>query len=287
VSYQYLILNHYKGASKDKKKLLQKETFERYFILIEYAEGAIALNESELDESVKKAILLEYDWAKGFLSKYLLAVIKDDELVEQQMQKQFNQLPMDPVLRMEKIAKHIALLEKFKVQDQSIYGKYIYASLALLPSSAGFLGIGNMELSNENTDKAIAAFLKAIELSNSSDEQDVINFQLALAYYKAKSYRKAFYAEKKVNGSNKGKALIICGNSVASTANKCGESTFGRKSNYWLANDYYCKAANLGEDASRNQFLNLAPTLEDIFCASVNPGDEIELPCWKEKTVIR
>ena len=250
LSYQYLILNHYKGASKDKKKLLEKEIFERYFILIEYAEGAIALNESELDESVKKAKLLEYDWAKGFLSKYLLAVVKDAELVEQQMQKQFNQLPKDPVLRMEKIAKHSALLEKFKVQDQSIYGKYIYASLALLPSSAGFLGIGDMELSNENKDKAIAAFLKAIELSNSSDEQDVINFQLALAYYKAKSYRKAFYAAKKVNGSNKGKALIICGNSVASTANKCGESTFGRKSNYYLANDYYCKAANLGEDAS-------------------------------------
>jgi hypothetical protein len=287
LSFQFLILNHYNGATRDKKKLLEREIFERYFVLIEYADGAIILNETESDESVKKAKLLEYEWAKGFLSKYLLAVVKDDVLIEQQMQKQFDQLPTDPVLRMEKITEHIALLEKFKAQDQPVYSKYVYASLALKPSASGFLGIGNMEMNNENFDKAIAAYLKAVELSESDEEQDEINFQLALAYYKKAAYRKAFYAAKKVNGSNKGKALIICGNSVAATANKCGESTFARKSNYWLANDYYNKAADLGEEVSRNQFLNLAPTLEDIFSASVNPGDEIELPCWKEKTVIR
>jgi hypothetical protein len=58
---------------------------------------------------------------------------------------------------------------------------------------------------------------------------------------------------KLVEGANKGKALKICGDAIAATANSCGETTFERKANYWLANDYYRKAAASGADVSTSK----------------------------------
>jgi len=37
---------------------------------------------------------------------------------------------------------------------------------------------------------------------------------------------------------------------IAATANGCGETTFERKANFWLANDYYRRAAAAGADVS-------------------------------------
>ncbi|MFT5823577.1 MAG: tetratricopeptide (TPR) repeat protein [Crocinitomix sp.] len=287
LSFKHLILNHYNGATVEKKKLLEKEIFERYFVLNEFAEGAIVLNEFEEDENIQSTKLSQYLWAKDFLMKYMLLIVKDSALINQEMERQFDQLPVDPFIRVQRISEHLFLLEKLNAQSEPIYERFIYASLALDPSSNGYLGVGNMELNKGETAKAIVAYLKAIELSNSSEEQDDINLQLALAYYKLKDYRKAFNAARKVNGTNKGKALTICGNSVAATASSCGESTFDRKANYWLANDYYRKAANLGVDVSKSQFLELTPTNSDIFNSGLNIGDSYELPCWGEKTIIR
>lgn len=287
LSFEHLILNHYNKASTEEKVVLKKEIFERYFVLIDYANGAIVLGEEEESEDLKMKQLRAYKWSKEFLTKYIVLVMPEAELVQQLMQRQFNQLPTDPVLRLEMINEHLVLMERLKGQGQRIYEQYVYASLVLKPSYTGYLGVGNMEMKNGETEKAIEAYLKAIELSNSAEEQNDINFRLALAYYKSKDYRKAFYAAKKVNGINKGKALIVCGNSIAATANDCGESTFERKANYWLANDYYVKAADLGENVSRNQFLDRAPTNSDIFNEGLILGNEYELRSWKEKTVIR
>ncbi|NOQ75880.1 MAG: hypothetical protein GQ574_27995 [Crocinitomix sp.] len=287
LSFKHLILNHYNTATKPEKIELKKAIFERYFVLIDYANGAIVLNEEESDEQLKSKQLKDYQWSKGFLSKYIVLVVNEPELIEQQMQKQFDQLPTDPVLKLERIAEHLELLEKFNVNNSPVYSQYVYASLALKPSSKGYLGIGNIEMANDQTSKAIKAYVKALELSTTIEEQDDINMRLAQAFYKTKSYRKAFYVAKKVNGTNKGNALVICGNSIVALANNCGESTFARKANFWLANDYYKKAADLGVNVSRSQFLDRAPTNADIFSAGFNIGDDYELKCWGEKTIIR
>ena len=81
--------------------------------------------------------------------------------------------------------------------------------------------------------------------------------------------------------------MIICGNSIAATAQACGESTFERNANYWLANDYYCRAADLGVEVSRKQFADRFPSMNDCFNEGVTPGDSYLLKCWGEKTIIR
>ncbi len=287
LSFKHLIQNHYNKASQQDKIALKKEIFERYFVLIDYANGAIVLNEEEEDIQTKNKQLKDYQWAKNFLSKYIVLVISEPELIEQQMQKQFNQLPADPVLRLEQINEHVKLLEKFAVQKTEVYRKYIYASLDLKPTVSGYVGVGNLEMTNGNTNKAIEAYLKALELSTTAEEQSDINYWLAQAYYKIKSYRKTFSTAKKVTGENQKNAMILCGNSVAALANDCGESTFKREANYWLANDYYKKAASLGADVKHSQFLDRVPTAEECFANGVTPGDEYLIECWGEKTIIR
>ncbi len=287
LSFKHLIQNHYNKASQEDKATLKKEIFERYFVLIDYANGAIVLNEEEEDIQTKNKGLKDYQWSKSFLTKYIVLVVNEPELVEQQMQKQFKQLPTDPALRLERISEHIDLLEKFAVQKTAVYRKYVYASLDLQPSTSGYVGVGNLEMTNGNTDKAIEAYLKALELSNSAEEKSDANYRLAQAYYKIKSYRKAFNAAKKVTGEGQGNAMILCGNSVAALANDCGESTFKREANYWLANDYYRKAADLGVEVKKSQFLDRAPTAEECFANGVTPGDSYLIECWGEKTIIR
>jgi hypothetical protein len=287
LSFKHLILNHYNTAPKAEKVLLKKSIFERYFVLIDHADGAIILNEQESDGQLKSKKLKDYQWAKGFLSKYIVMVVAEPELVDQQMQKQFDQLPTDPELRLERITEHIALFEKFNINNSPVYSQYVYASLALKPSSNGYVGIGNLELASDQIDKAIEAYEKALELSTTPKEKNDINFRLAGAYYRSKAYRKAFYAAKKVTGTNQANGLVICGNAIAALANKCGESTFERKANFWLANDYYRKAADLGAQVSRSQFLNLTPSAEECFDGGFKPGDQIELTCWSEKTIVR
>ena len=284
LSFKYLVLFKYRNSNQTEKKILETEILDQFFILIDYCNGAIILNENEENETQKNST---YEWAKGYLTQYLVLVAKDAVLIEHKMQKEFDLLPIQPNERMLRITEHLDLMEKLNVQNQGVYVKYLYESLVLKPSSAGYFGMGKIEMNNEAYASALDLYLKALELSDSSDEQSDINYHLAIVYYRLKAYKKAFHFAKKIRGTNEGKAVLICGNAIAALANDCGESTFARKSNYWLANDYYRKAADLGEEVSRTQFLDLAPTLTECFTEGVTPGDVIELPCWNEKTKAR
>ena len=101
------------------------------------------------------------------------------------------------------------------------------------------------------------------------------------------SYKSAVNVAKSVNGEYAGKALKLIGDAIAKTANSCGDTSFERKANFWLANDYYKKAAAAGESVSTSQYLSNAPTGEEIFDQGLSKGNSFTLTCWGESTTIR
>ena len=80
---------------------------------------------------------------------------------------------------------------------------------------------------------------------------------------------------------------MICANVIAATANDCGDTTFDRKANNWLANDYVNRAISAGASASSGKFLDRAPDTGDIFEAGKAKGGSHLCACWGESTTIR
>lgn len=159
--------------------------------------------------------------------------------------------------------------------------------ITLDPTAEAYYLTGRYYLENGNETKAVDYMQKAVEMEGTGANKDKYTYALADSQYRAKRYRDAFRTAKLVEGEFKGKAMVICGNAVAASANSCGETTFDRKANFWLANDYYRKAAALGEEVSTGKFLGDAPTKEEGFNVGVSDGSSVSLPCWGESTTAR
>ncbi|MBL4662065.1 MAG: hypothetical protein JKY22_00490, partial [Flavobacteriaceae bacterium] len=127
------------------------------------------------------------------------------------------------------------------------------------------------------------------EAEGDGENKDKYLLNLANIKYKQGSYKSAFSTAKSVgSGEYRGDALVICANSIAATANSCGESTFARKANYWLANDYIKKAISAGaKGVSSSSFLKNAPDSNQAFNEGISSGSTVTLSCWGETTTAR
>ena len=154
-------------------------------------------------------------------------------------------------------------------------------------AEAYYFGARNQE-ENDNLSKAVEYYQKAAELGANGENKDKYQFAYANSLYKSGSYRSAFSEAKKVEGENKGDAFVICSGCIVKLANSCGESTFERKANYWLANDYINRAIAAGATGvSSGKYLDSAPSDEEIFNEGKTKGASITLTCWGESTTIR
>lgn len=98
-----------------------------------------------------------------------------------------------------------------------------------------------------------------------------------------------------MNPSN-AKALIIVGDAIGYGAGSCKDLKFGGAEVFWVAVNYYSRAANLATDpevkakAQRKIAKNSAyfPAKNAIFLKSLNIGDPYEVGCWvNASTTIR
>mgnify|MGYP001945613885 CR=1 FL=1 len=180
-------------------------------------------------------------------------------------------------------------MDQKKCQSSEVYGKYVDTLIMLEPTADAYFFGGSYALNNDNLTKASEYFTKAIELEGEGENKDKYTLNLANVQYKQRSYSSAFRTAKGVGGDEfRGDALMICANAIAATANSCGESTFARKANYWLANDYVKRAIGAGkEGVSSGQFLSNAPDSNEAFNEGVSAGASVSCSCWGETTTAR
>lgn len=281
--FKHLITNKFNPAPADKKEEIRNYVIEEYMLLSDYCTSGAAAKRTAADEDGAK----KYDEAQEFLDKYFVQIVNDCTMLTGVVDKKISSLPQDKTAKSEKVKAYIGLLDKKKCQSTETYGKLMDTLISLDPTAEAYYLTGKYYQDNGNESKAVEYFQKAVDMEGAGANKDKFTYALANCQYAAKRYRDAFRTAKLVEGEFKGKAMVICGNAIAASANSCGETTFDRKANFWLANDYYRKAAALGEEVSTGKFLGDAPTKEEGFNVGVSEGSSVSLPCWGESTTAR
>jgi tetratricopeptide (TPR) repeat protein len=281
--YKHIIINKYNGAPADKKDGMRDFIIDEYMKLSDYVESGAARKRGEGKEDEAK----EYDAEQDFFDKYFLQIVKDCETLTTVVEKKIVSLPQNKDEKTAKVKSYIDLLDKKKCQATPTYGKLMDTLITIDPTADAYYITGKFYSSQEQDSKAIEYFEKAVQLEDSAALKNKYQYELAAAQYKSGRYKAAFGTAKGVEGEYRGRAMVICGNAIAATANDCGDSTFDRKANFWLANDYYRKAAAAGEEVSTSKFLDKAPSTEEIFDSNKRTGDQVFLNCWGESTTIR
>ena len=282
--FKHLITNKFNTAPADKKEEVRAYVIDEYLVLSDYCTQGAALKQAESDTAgVKK-----YVEAQDFLDKYFIQIVNDCSMLTSVVDKKVTSLPQDKTAKAEKVKSYIALLDKKNCQSTETYGKLMDTLISLDPTAEAYYLTGKYYSELKNEGKSIEYLQKAVDVEGSGAKKDEYTFALASAQYAAGRYSAAFRTAKLVEGELKGKAMMICGNSIAATANSCGETTFERKANYWLANDYYRKAAALGaEGASTSKFLGNAPDATECFNEGIANGSSHYCNCWGESTTVR
>lgn len=283
--FKHLITNRFNNADADKKEEVRTMVIEEYIVLSDYVGGAIKKAKAANDENEIK----RQEAAQAFLDKYFLLIAKDCEVLTPVLDKKLASLPQDPEMKLKKVKDYLTLMDLQKCQASDTYGKFVDTLISLEPTAEAYYFGFNYALGTSNESKALKYIEKAVELEKDGENKDKYLTANANLLYKMGSYKSAFNTAQKVgSGEYKGEALYIQAICIAATANGCGESTFERKANNWLANDYVVRAiANGKTGVSSGKFLDNAPSSSDVFSEGLQMGASYRLSCWGESTTIR
>jgi hypothetical protein len=283
--FRHLILNKFNQSEGDQKEKARALIIDEYIVLSDYVAQAMKIaKETGNNDGIQRAT-----YARDYLDKYFLMIANDCTILVDVFAKKLNTLPQDPTEKLAKVKTYLDLMDQKDCRANNVYGGFVDTLISLDPSADAYFFGGSYALSTKKTSKAITYFKKAIEMEGEGANKDKYSYYLASAQLEANSYKAAYSTAKSVSGEEyKGKALVICAASIAATANGCGDTTFDRKANYWLANDYINRAIAAGaEGQSSSKYLSNAPSSSDIFEVSKKAGDSILLTCWGESTTIR
>jgi tetratricopeptide (TPR) repeat protein len=258
---------------------------EEYIVLSGYLGAMVEKAKAANDENEIKRV----EGTQTFIDQYFLKVATDCTVLVGVFDKKLNNLPADSAAKMKQIKNYLALMDLKECQSSEVYGKYVDSLILLAPSADAYYFGYSYAIGNNNSSKALKYLDKAIELEGDGPNKDKYLYALASSQYKAGSYKAAFNTAQRVgSGEYRGEALMICANAIAATANGCGASTYERKANYWLANDYVRKAIAAGKkDVSSDKYLSNAPDNTDIFNEGIAKGTTHTCSCWGESTTVR
>jgi tetratricopeptide (TPR) repeat protein len=277
--YKHLVTK-FSDAEGEEQEKARTIALDEYITLSDYLSKAKA---NEDNDKKKK----RYQDAQEYLDNYFAQLAKDCEILVDVLSKKITDLPKDKAAKIEATKKYLDLLDKRSCTDTDLYGQFADTLLTLEPTAEAYYSQGNFYINKNDYNKAKEYIEKAIELEGEGENIGKYQYGLAYVYYKMGSYKSAVNVAKSVNGEYAGKALKLIGDAIAKTANSCGDTSFERKANFWLANDYYKKAAAAGESVSTSQYLSNAPTGEEIFDQGLSKGNSFTLTCWGESTTIR
>ncbi|PZE18696.1 hypothetical protein DNU06_02385 [Putridiphycobacter roseus] len=283
IYYFYHLVGNYNRTKGEEKEVARNFAIEEYLKLSDYI--GIAKNKYAADNNQKGVD--GYNRAQGYLDNYFTQLAKDCEMLVEVLAKKVNTLPKEKDEKLAKIQGYLSILEKRGCDQTELYGQLADSAISISPTADAYYAQGNYFKKRNEDRKAQNYFEKAVELEGEAGENlNKYMLSLAATQLSNKSYKAAFNTAKKVNGEEKGKAMIVCAGAIGALANSCGDTTFDRKANYWLADDYMKKASALGEDYS-SRYANGAPGTTEFFEAGKKAGDSVYLSCWGESTTVR
>ncbi len=285
--FKHLLFNKFNQATASEREKITTSILKNYFLLRDYCALGIENSRAIKDPASRQKYVASYEDATVFLDKALIKVPFSETVINELFLVAYQNYTNEKTERLKIIEHDVELLAKLNATDLLIYKELVYESLTLAPTATGYLAVGNIELNDQKNEKAAQAYQQALGLNPTAAQTGEIYYKLSIAQYQQRNYKEAFVTAKKVTGSLKGKALKLAGDCIVALADNCGDSSFERKANYWLANDYYTKAIANGEDVSSSIFSSLWPTQQQCFEENIVKGTNYRLTCWGETTVVR
>jgi hypothetical protein len=286
IKYYYVhLVNKFNTSEEgETKENARNFAIEEFLVLSDYCDLA---NKSYIaaDNASRGAYYVK---SQAYLEQLFVQLANNCETLSSVLSKKITDLPIEKEAKIKKIKGYLAILDKRKCTSSDLYGQFADSLIILEPTSDAYYAQGNFFYKKKEFKKAKTYFIKAIELEGDGENVNKYKLGLANAQYASHSYKVAFKTAKSIQGEDRGKALIICANCIAATANSCGDTSYERKANYWLANDYIKRAVSAGASGlSSSKYLNRAPTSTDTFDEGKAAGQSIILKCWGESTKIR
>ncbi len=190
------------------------------------------------------------------------------------------------------------LYDKKKCTSSKILVKMMEKRFETSPAAKTAIVLANYFGSKEQNDKALNYFDKALLMQKDSSKLTKYLIKKAKFQNKIGNYSGARSTANQALDLDpkKAEACIVIGNAISYGASNCNELKFGGPEVFWVAVDYYNKAASIAEDpelkakalkkAAKNS--SYFPREQDIFLKTLNVGDSYKVGCWvNASTTIR
>ncbi len=188
----------------------------------------------------------------------------------------------------------IDLLSDKKCTSSQILVKMMEKRFESSPAAKTAIVLAQYFNSKQENDKANSYFDKAIELEK--DNGKIVSYLIKKAKFQNRigSYSGARATANKALAidSKVAEAYIIIGDAISYGAGSCKDLKFKGAEVFWVAVDFYNKAAAVAEDAELKakavskvaQSSKYFPLEKDIFLNTLNEGDSYEVGCWVNTT---
>ena len=259
------------------------QTHQTYLVYAYYATYVIH-NSAEGDKKskFKRRMLSDYltysdlldslssDFTQETLDTYFSYVFQSCEEILPEVAICIKALPQDTTEAIHTIQQLIKFLETQNCMQSEEYANLVDKWLALAPNSLEAIARTDPFSNNTTIEKLDLIMTK----TDNPELKANCQYQITYVQYKAGQYRAAYKSGLACTGEYKSKGLLIAAQSVAATANSCGNSTFDRKCNYFYAAQL---AEQAGQDGKAGQYRARGPAID---CSSENGSKPIQLSCW-------
>lgn len=192
----------------------------------------------------------------------------------------------------------IELLREKKCYKKEILVKMLEKRFESAPDSKTAIALAKYFANKQNKTKALSFFDKATTLEKDSSKLEKHLIKKAKFQNNSSNYSGARITANKIIKLNpqSAKAYLIIGNSFIYGSVNCKSLNFGGAEVFWVAVDYFNKAARLAKEPKvkakalekADKYTAYFPAKNAIFLKSLNPGDPYKVECWiNASTTIR
>jgi len=177
--------------------------------------------------------------------------------------------------------------------EADIYPKMVEAYVNAAPSSDAYVFYAGILMDQNQTNKAVEYFNKAIDLESDKYKKAKYYYRVALIFKKKGQRSKAReYARKALRERpSMGSAYLLIANLYAASANTCGTTEISKRMVYVAAADKARKAKAVDPSITSTankyikSYMGSAPSKKLVFTEGLTSGSTHKVGCWINETV--